>query len=294
MSTLFVMKTSLLKGLGAFAATGTAATGGFVAWKQATKPTDVKSRLVWEGLTVADVNGKGVWGAIYLAKKDVSGFLDFATTKDNKETASAQLKKKCSELFNVSAGDEKYEESYEKAKKWCLNPELTTIEIQFEFEDREFASGDDDFKNLFTLYKGTSSFVDVVKTSARDFTAQTALETAKGNVQTWCNSMKSKSPKGDDLKNAISWCTKPESNFKSFMEKKGFRLLADGEWGNHFSSLKSKGGDTALDGDIKSETGSDDGSKLKSWCDKKNVGTVQIHTLSADLEKIEGRCFVRK
>ncbi|AEW45622.1 hypothetical protein MHC_03810 [Mycoplasma haemocanis str. Illinois] len=287
------MKSPFLKGLVAVVATGTTATGGFFAWKHATKPTDIKSRLIWEGLTIADVNRKGVWGAIYLAKKDVSGFSDFVAASD-KATAATQLKQKCSELFGISASDKNFEESYKMAQKWCLKPDLTTIEMQFEFEDREFASGDDDFKNLFALNKGTSGFVEAVKTVVSGFTDKTELETAKGNVQSWCNAMKSKTPEGDNLRNAVSWCSKPESNFKSFMEKKGFRFLLDGEWGSKATSLKSKNGDSALDNDIKSESGNDDGSKLKSWCDKKKVDSAQIHTLSSDLGKIESRCFVRK
>ncbi|CBY92939.1 hypothetical protein HF1_09310 [Mycoplasma haemofelis str. Langford 1] len=283
-------KTTLLKGLGASATAGTVATGGFFAWKGLSQTSDITSRLTGEGLSVADVNKKGPWSAIYLTKKDVEGFSDFVDASDQ-ENAVSQLQKKCSELLSASPQDENYEKSYEQVKKWCVNPELKTIEMQFVFDEREWATAGDDFKSLFTLHQNDDNFINAVQSSTGFFNSSMVLDEAKTEVETWCNSLKSKTPEGDDLQNAVSWCTKPESNFKSFMDKKGFRMLSESEWASRFSSLKG-----GQDSDLSTDVGADDsdGSKLKGWCEGKKLDTAQIHTLGSDLNKIETRCFVKK
>ncbi|AEG73278.1 hypothetical protein MHF_1026 [Mycoplasma haemofelis Ohio2] len=286
------MGTLAFKGLAGTAAAGTVATGGFFAWKHVNEPTDVRSRLVWEGQTVADVNKDGVWRAIYLAKHNENGFSAFVSGS-NKTEVGPRLKQKCSDLLSVSASDEKYESAYKDAQKWCLKPELTTIEMQFDFEDREFASGDDDFKNLFVLNKETEAFVAAVKSKVDTFTKEIAADTAKDNVKTWCEDIKSKTPEGDDLKNAKAWCTKPASTLNAFMDSQGFKPVSEDGWSSHFAALKSKDNGSSLESDIGASR--DNGStKLKEWCDGKKLGTDQIHTLSENLEKAKVRCFVRK
>ncbi|CBY92949.1 hypothetical protein HF1_09410 [Mycoplasma haemofelis str. Langford 1] len=286
------MGTLAFKGLAGTAAAGTVATGGFFAWKHVNEPTDVRSRLVWEGQTVADVNKDGVWRAIYLAKHNENGFSAFVSGS-NKTEVGPRLKQKCSDLLSVSASDEKYESAYKDAQKWCLKPELTTIEMQFDFEDREFASGDDDFKNLFVLNKETEAFVAAVKSKVDTFTKSTELETAKTNVKTWCEDIKLKTPEGDDLKNAKAWCAKPIANLSDFMDTQGFKSVEEGGWDSKFSSLNTPNKDSSLSSDIASASGTD-GAKLKAWCEGKHLKTSQIHSLQGDLEKIKNRCFVRK
>ncbi|CBY92956.1 hypothetical protein HF1_09480 [Mycoplasma haemofelis str. Langford 1] len=287
------MKSLFFKGLAGAAATGTVATGGFLALQNANKPTDVKSRLVWEGHTVADVNRDGVWRAIYLAKKDGEGFSSFVSGSSKSEVGS-KLKQECSSLLKVSASDSRYEDSYKKAKKWCLRPELTTIEMQFDFEDREFAAGDDDFKNLFALNKGSEDFVNAVKTSASDFSGTISLDTAYGKVKTWCESLKSKAPKGDDLKRANAWCTKPSETLNGLMDKQGFKPVPEDGWSSKFSSLKSSGTDSSLNSEIGATQDNEGSDKLKTWCTGKNLDTAKIHSLTDDLGKLKSRCFVSK
>nr|WP_014272688.1 hypothetical protein [Mycoplasma haemocanis] len=286
------MGTLAFKGLAGAVAAGTVATGGFFAWRHVNKPTDVKSRLIWEGYTVADVKKNGVWKAIYLAKHNESGFSSFVAG-NNKTEVGPRLKQKCSELLSVSAEDKNYENSYKEAQKWCLNPELTTIEMQFDFEDREFASGDDDFKNLFSLNKETGAFISAVKSKVSSFEKGTALDTAKDNVKAWCEDIKGRAPKGDDLKHAKEWCTKPSSTLNSFMDAHGFKPVSDNGWSDKFNSLKSQNKDSNFESDI-GVSGDNGATKLKEWCDGKKLGTDQIHSLSENLEKAKVRCFVRK
>ncbi|AEW45633.1 hypothetical protein MHC_03865 [Mycoplasma haemocanis str. Illinois] len=287
------MKSLFFKGLAGVAATGTVAAGGFFVLQNVNKPVDVKSRLIWEGYTVADVSKDGVWRAIYLARHNLEGFSSFASGSSKSE-AGPSIKRECSSLLSVSASDSKYEDSYEKAKKWCLRPELTTIEMQFDFEDREFASGDDDFKNLFTLNKGSEDFVNSIKTSASDFSNTTPLDTAHGKVKTWCESLKVKAPHGDDLKRAKAWCTRPDATLSGFMDKQGFKTVPEGGWAAKFSSLKSEGKDSSLDTDIGTTQDNGGADKLKQWCNGKNLNTAKIHSLGDDLGKLKSRCFVSK
>ncbi|AEW45630.1 hypothetical protein MHC_03850 [Mycoplasma haemocanis str. Illinois] len=278
------------KGLAGVAASGTVAIGGFFVWQHVNKPTDVKSRLIWEGYTVADVKKDGVWRAIYLAKHKENGFSSFVSGS-SKDDVAPKLKKKCSELLSVPSGDENYEASYKDAQKWCLNPKLTTIEMQFDFEDRSFASSEDDFKNLFTLHKGTQAFVDAVKTKESSFSNNVADSTAKSNIESWCNDMKGKAPEGQNLNNAKAWCTKPDANLNSFMDKQGFKPVSENGWSSKFNSLKSENSSSLSD---ISTSDSDGGTKLKEWCTQKKLGESQIHSLSSDFEKAKIRCFVSK
>ncbi|AEG73281.1 hypothetical protein MHF_1031 [Mycoplasma haemofelis Ohio2] len=281
------MASALFKGLVGTAATGTVATGGFLAFNHINKPTDVKSRLVWEGYTVADVKKDGVWKAIYLAKNKESGFSNFVSGS-SKEDVGPKLKKKCSDLLSVSVDDKNYESSYKDAQKWCLKPELTTIEMQFDFEDRAFASSEDDFKNMFILYKDTKAFVDAVKSKTSSFANTLDASTAKSNIESWCNDMKAKAPLGEDLRNAKAWCTKPDATLNAFMDKQGFKPVPEEGWSSKFNSLKSKDTDPSSLSDVDGDT------KLKEWCTQKNLGTAQIHSLNTDFEKAKTRCFVSK
>ncbi|AEW45621.1 hypothetical protein MHC_03805 [Mycoplasma haemocanis str. Illinois] len=281
----FSLAKGSLIGLGGVGALGA---GGYLAFR-AQQPTDVKSKLIWDGLSVADSKTLGVYKAIYLANSGKDGFSSFINSS-NKEQAAPLLKEKCDALLGISASSDKYAKSLSEAKKWCLVPQKTTVEISLLLDDIEPSSSDDDYKNTFALSWSSQTFIDAIKKSDDNLTTSSDVASGFQKVKDWCTEAIKKSPLDKDANNAKLWCVKPDSKLSDFMDKQGFKTVDSNGWDSHFSSLST---DSTLTSDISS--GSDgNGNKLKSWCEAKNLSNVQIHTLLSDLEKIKSRCFVKK
>ncbi|AEG73273.1 hypothetical protein MHF_1019 [Mycoplasma haemofelis Ohio2] len=247
--------------------------------------------MIWDGLSVADSKSLGVYKAIYLANSDKAGFSSFVSASD-KEKAAPLLKTKCDDLLGISASSDKYAQSLEEAKKWCLVPKKTTIEISLLVDGMELSSADDDYKNTFALSRSSQDFINAIKKGSDGLTTSSDVNTGFSKVKEWCAEVIKKSAFDKDAQNAKLWCVKPDSKLGDFMDKQGFKPVESTGWDSHFTSLSS---DNTLTSDMSSVSGTEgNGNKLKSWCEGKNLANVQIHTLLTDLEKIKSRCFVRK
>nr|WP_052663364.1 hypothetical protein [Mycoplasma haemofelis] len=258
-----------LIGLGGAGALGT---GGYLAFRSQ-QPTDVKSRLVWDGLSVADSQSLGVYKALYLANHSKDGFSSFITAND-KNSAAPLLKTKCDELLRVSVSSDKYEKSLEEAKKWCLVPERTTIEISLHLEDAELSSSDDDYKSVLALNKDDQSFVSAVK--GESGASSLTVDSDFSKVKTWCEATLKKPVNNPDLKNAKAWCLKGPLSIKEKLEKDGLKMRDGDGWKQGFKQHKEESNFLTDIGE-NSQPQLDEtqgGEKLKTWCTGKLDGKL--------------------
>ncbi|CBY92967.1 hypothetical protein HF1_09590 [Mycoplasma haemofelis str. Langford 1] len=285
--------TKALAGLGVAGATGTAAAASW----HLSRPKDVKSKLVSEGLTLVGDSSRA-WRAVFLTHKGDSEFMSFAgvLANDGDKEAGSKIMSSCEKALNVMVGDGDYEGSLSKARSYCTVPQFKTVEAKILFLDKEPSSVDRDWKDSFVLNKGDSSFIEKVKGANEKGTsleASTAVDTAKDMVKKFCEALKVKAPESQDISDYERYCLQTPTNVEAFFEKQGYHLVKEGSWGSKFDSIKST--DSALFDAIKKGTnlsatsdGTQGGPKLKEWCDLEKV--KEINAIS-DLQKTKSRCF---
>ncbi|CBY92952.1 hypothetical protein HF1_09440 [Mycoplasma haemofelis str. Langford 1] len=280
-----LVKGSLI-GLGSAGALGT---GGYFAWRSQ-QPTDVKSRLVWDGLSVAESKSLGVYKALYLANSTKSGFSSFVTA-DDKEKAAPLIKSKCDKLLDVSVSSKEYESALQEAKKWCLVPEKSTIEIALLLEDSEFSSAEDDYKNTFALNKSSQDFIDVIKNGDSNLKTSSDVSTGFQKVKDWCNKVIKQSPIDVDLRNAKAWCLKGPLDIKEKLVKDGLVVIGEGGWQQGYVKHKS---DSTFLSEISAspapEQDSEGGNKLKTWCESKFTKKLHENDYFSTYEKVRKYC----
>ncbi|AEG73283.1 hypothetical protein MHF_1033 [Mycoplasma haemofelis Ohio2] len=282
-----LFKGSLI-GLGGVGAVGT---GGYFAFRSQ-QPTDVKSQLVWDGLSVAESKSLGVYKAIYVANSTKTGFSSFVTAS-TKEEAAPLLRTQCNKLLSVSASSEEYEKSLEEAKKWCLVPDRTTIEISLLLEDAEFSSSDDDYKNIFASNKSNQSFIALIKKGDNSLTTTSTPDTGLPKLKAWCEEVMKQVPKDEDLKNARAWCLKGPLDIKEKLAKEGLAVWGDGKWTQGFTKHKSDQTflQTISATSPPSIEDSEGGTKLQTWCNGKLTMKLHDNSYSDTYDKVKKYCI---
>nr|WP_045118509.1 hypothetical protein [Mycoplasma haemocanis] len=260
----------LLIGIGGVGALGA---GGYLAFRSQ-QPTDVRSKLVWDGLSVAESKSLGVYKALYLANHSKDGFSSFISNAKDKDAAAPLLKARCNELLGISASSKEYQKSLEEAKKWCLIPESETIEINLHLEDAEFSSSDEDYKSILALSKGDQSFVNAIKNGASGSTLDANADFSK--VKSWCEETLKKPVNPLDLKNSKSWCLKGPVSIKEKLAKDGLKMMGDGGWQRGFKKHKAESSFFTDIGENSQPQLEDiqGGEKLKTWCTKNLEGKL--------------------
>ncbi|AEW45632.1 hypothetical protein MHC_03860 [Mycoplasma haemocanis str. Illinois] len=282
---------SLVKGsLIGIGGAGVLGVGGYLVFRSQ-QPTDVKSRLVWDGLSIVESQSLGVYKALYLANHTKTGFTSFVTSS-TKEDAAPLLKAKCNKLFSVNTSSKEYEKSLEEAKKWCLLPEKTTIEISLLLEDANFSSSDDDYKNIFASNKSNQSFIDAIKSGDSSLSTSSSVDVGLPKLKAWCTSIITKAPKEEDLKNARAWCLKGPLDIKEQLSKEGLVSLKEGQWTQGFTRHKGdqdflKAIEATSPPSIEDSTG---GTKLQTWCTEKLKMKLHDNSYSDTYNKVKKYC----
>ncbi|AEW45629.1 hypothetical protein MHC_03845 [Mycoplasma haemocanis str. Illinois] len=275
-----------LFGLGGVGALGA---GGYFAWRSQ-QPTDVRSRLVWDGLSVAESQSLGVYKALYLANNTQKDFSSFITAS-TKEEAAPLLKSKCNKLLNVSVSSEEYEKSLEEAKRWCLVPEKKTIEISLLLEDAEFSSVDDDYKNTFALNKSSQEFIDTIKNGDSGLKTSSDVSSGFPKVRDWCNKVIKKTPTDSDLRKAKEWCLKGPLDIKEKLAKDGLTAIGSDGWQQGYVKHKN---DQAFLTEISASPApsqdSEGGTKLKTWCESKFTQKLHADAYPSTYDKVKKYC----
>ncbi|AEG73322.1 hypothetical protein MHF_1072 [Mycoplasma haemofelis Ohio2] len=284
------LTTKAVAGLGVAGALGTASAG---AW-YVSRPKDVKSKLISEGLTLVGSSSKA-WRSVFLTHNGDSEFMSFAGVESGKsdKEAGSKVMSACEGVMKVSVDSEDYNASLDKARKYRTAPNFKTIEAKVLFSDREIAFEDRDWKNLFTIHKGDDAFIEKVKKANSDtsLTKDSTVDTVKDKVKKFCDDLKVQSPNSGGVADYEKYCLQTPSSARIFYENLGTRFVGESGWGSKFDSIKAS--DNAMFEDIKgtetlnaSSPSDKGGSQLRAWCDKEVV-----KELSDSHQKTRDRCF---
>ncbi|CBY92520.1 hypothetical protein HF1_05120 [Mycoplasma haemofelis str. Langford 1] len=291
------LATRTIAGLGMAGVTGASVAG---AW-YVMKPKDVKSKLVSEGLTLVGDYSRA-WRAVFLTHKDDEEFIKFAgvSSDQQSDTQGTKVASACKRVLKAEVSSEEYDASLNKARKYCTTPKFKTVEAKVLFSDKEISFQERDWKDIFTLHKSDTSFIDKVKAanSNANISSSTQASEAKDKVKKFCDDLKVKDPISEHILDYEKYCLQTPPNVQKFYEQKGYTLVGNGGWGSKFESIKTS--DTSLVNEIKgsdtlneSSDGTQGGPKLESWCKTKLA--QEINAADPNMEanlKVKSRCFI--
>ncbi|AFM45088.1 hypothetical protein MHC_06009 [Mycoplasma haemocanis str. Illinois] len=199
------LNTKVVVGLGAAGVFG--AVGGG-AW-YVSRPKNVRSKLISEGLTLVGSSHRA-WRSVFLTHSGDNEFMSFSgvgSGNSDKEAAS-KVMSACEKVMKVSVDSKDYTSSLNKARRYCTTPNFKTIETKVLFSDREIASEERDWKNLFTAHKEDGAFIEKVKKANLDatITKDSSSDDAKEKVKKFCNDLKVQPPNSAGIADYEKYC----------------------------------------------------------------------------------------
>lgn len=276
--------------------------GGSYYFYSINSPTNVEELLKWNGYSLASQDN--TWKAILAENKENWTFIG-EIDKNNLTTSASKLKEKCQELFKkLITNKDKSDESYEKAKKHCIDNIQTIKGNLIKSGKHEFDSSlnDDQYRVIYTLNKEYSSFISLIKEEKSE---QINNENGHIVLKKWCESQletKVNSSNNNLLTKVSNYCS-PYS-YKTIEEKikdinNSWEIEKD-NWDKLFDKWKHT--DVVLESINKSSKeepnqeltqnseGSQGKDKMKSWCEnglKKNLWEEKVWGKGKNFELIQ-------